>query len=208
MYQWHTMPSPRYHRLTPQRREHILEVARRHFAAGVEAASYNQIIADAGISKTTAYMYFDGKQDLVGEVWRDLLARLAEVMGPWQPMDSARGFWHQLETSSDCLRRHLVDHPVDLALLGQPVVVPESATLEKWFADLVDDGVKLGIIGTEVPRPLLVAATKALFRVIDEHVLAAMLRGEPVDPQPGWRLLRALWGAAPARTSASTKGKG
>jgi AcrR family transcriptional regulator len=203
VYHWYTMPSPRYGRLAPERRAHILAVARQHFAAGVEAASYNQIIAEAGISKTTAYLYFDGKQDLVGEVWRDLLVRLAEVMGPWQPAGSARRFWRQLEATSDSLRRHLVEHPEDLALLGQSVAVPESATLERWFADLVEDGVGLAIIRTDVPRPLLVAATIALFRVADEPVIAAMLRGEPADPEPGWQLLRALWGATP--TTRTTK---
>ncbi len=199
------MPSPRYGRLAPERRAQILEVARRHFAAGAEAASYNQIIADAGISKTTAYLYFDGKDDLVAEVWRDLLARLAEVMGPWRPAGSSRGFWRQLAATSDALRRHLVAHPDDLALLGQPVAVPESATLERWFAELVDDGVGLGLIRTRVPRPLLVAATIAVFRVADEHVLAAMQRGEPGDPEPGWRLLRALWGAPPTRTTTTRR---
>lgn len=201
VYYQYTMPSPRYGRLTPQRREQILEVARRHFAAGAEAASYNQIIADAGISKTTAYLYFDGKADLVAEVWRDLLTRLTEVMGPWRPAGSSRGFWRRLGTTSDRLRRHLVEHPDDLALLGQAVVVPEAATLDRWFAELVDDGVGLGIIRTAVPRPLLVAATIVVFRVADEHVLAAMLRGETGDVEPGLRLLRALWGASPTRTA-------
>jgi AcrR family transcriptional regulator len=202
------MPSPRYGRLAPERRAHILEVARRHLAAGVEAASYNQLIADAGISKTTAYLYFDGKHDLVGEVWRDLLVRLAEVMGPWRPAGSPRGFWRRLEATSDGLRRHLVEHPEDLALLGQSVAVPESATLERWFIDLIDDGVGLGVIRTEVARPLLLAATIAVFRVADEHVLGALLRGEPGDPESGWRLLRALWGATPARVSTRTSRKG
>lgn len=207
VYHRYTMPSPRYDRLAPDRRAHILEVARRHLAAGVDAASYNQIIVDAGISKTTAYLYFDGKHDLVGEVWRDLLARLAEVMGLWRPAGSARGFWQRLEASSDGLRRHLVEHPEDLALLRQSVAVPESATLEQWFGDLVEDGVALGIIRTDVPRPLLVAATIAVFRVADEHVLIG-------DAEWGRRsaaglaLLRALWGATPTRTSNRTTRKG
>lgn len=191
------MVSPRYGRLAPERRTHILEVARRHFSAGGEAASYNKIIAEAGISKTTAYLYFDGKNDLWGEVCRDLSTRLAEVMGPWPPAGSVRGFWQRLEATSDVLRRHLVEHPDDLALLGQSVAVPESATLEPWFVDMIDNGVGLGIIRTDVPRPLLVTATVAVLRVADEHVLAAVLRGEPGDPDPGWLLLRALWGAAP-----------
>jgi AcrR family transcriptional regulator len=192
------MPSPRFHRLAPERRAAILEVARRHFAAGVAAASYNQIIVDAGISKTTAYLYFDGKDDLVAEVWRELMARLGDVIGPWQPASSARTFWRRLSATSDALRRHLVAHPDDLALLGQPVVVPESATLEQWFVDLVEDGIALGIIRTSVSRPLLVAATVAVFRVADAQVIAAMLRGEPGDAAPGWALLRALWSTGKA----------
>lgn len=199
------MPSPRYGRLAPERRAHLLAVARRHLAAGIEAASYNQIIADAGISKTTAYLYFDGKQDLVDEVLRDLLVRVAEVMGPWRPAGSARAFWRRLAATSDALRRHLVAHAEDLALLGQSVATPASATLGRWFEDLVEDGVELGIIRTDVARPLLVAATIAVFRVADEQVLAAMLRGEPGDPSEGWRLLRALWGATPASTRATKK---
>ena len=79
--------------------------------------------------------------------------------------------------------------------------MPESATLDRWFVDLVDDGVELGIIRTKVSRPLLVAATIAVLRVADEHVLAAMLRGEPGDTESGWRLLRALWGAPAARAT-------
>ena len=203
VYHQYTMPSPRYRRLAPQRRAHILQVARRHLAAGAEATSYNRIIVDAGISKTTAYLYFDGKDDLVAEVWRDLLARLAEVMGPWRPAGSVPGFWRRLGTTRDALRHHLVGNPDDLALLGQSVTVPESATFERWFADLVEDGISLGIIRTEVPRPLLVGATIAVFRVADEHVLAAMVRGEPGDSEPGWRLMRALWGAPPAHPATS-----
>lgn len=199
------MPSPRYGRLPPARRARILEVARRHLVHGADAASYNQIIADAGISKTTAYLYFDGKADLVAEVGRDLVERLGAVMGPWRAAGSARGFWRELADQSDALHRHLVANPDDLALLGQSLAAACPSPLDPWFAAMVDDGVALGVIRDDLPRPLLLAATIAVFRVADEHVLAAMMRGEPVDPEPGWLLLRGLWGTPGAR---ARKGKG
>lgn len=190
------MPSPRFSRLAAERRSTLLSVARGHFArAGSEAASYNRIIADAGISKTTAYMYFDGKQDLVGEVLRDVYARLGDAMGPWRAAGAPDLFWDQLAATSDVLRRHLLAHPDDLALLAEHGV-EEVSELDAWFGEMLDNGVGLGVIRTDVGRPLLLAATVALFRVIDDWALAALARGESVDPAPAWHLLRGLWGSA------------
>ncbi|MCL4554242.1 MAG: TetR/AcrR family transcriptional regulator [Actinobacteria bacterium] len=195
------MPSPRFSRLPPERRSKILAVAREHLARdGIEGASYNQIIANAEISKTTAYMYFDGKRDLAAEVVRDVYARLGEVMGPWRATESSDLFWEQLAVTSDALRRHLLAHPDDLALLAQPETVGVSE-LDVWFGQMLDDGIALGVIRTDVERPLLLAATVALFRVIDEWELAALSCGESIDPAPAWRLLRGLW-ASPSSSRA------
>ena len=168
-------------------------MAREHLARdGVEAASYNRIIADAEISKTTAYMYFDTKQDLVAEVMRDVYARLGDVMGPWRAAGAPDLFWEQLAATSDALRRHLLGNPDDLALVAQSEVAGASE-VDAWFEHMLDDGIALGVIRTDVDRPLLFAATVALFRVIDEWELAALSRGERIDPAPAWRLLRGLW---------------
>lgn len=198
------MPSPRYGRLPAARRAQILEVAQRHLVHGADAASYNQIIADAGISKTTAYLYFDGKADLVAEVGRDLMTRLGAVLGPWTAAGSARGFWRQLGDQSEALRRHLVANPDDLALLGQSLAFAADSSLDAWVAAMVDDGVALGVIRDDLPRPLLLAATIAVLRVVDEHAITAMMRGEPFELESGWQLLRGLWGAPIAR---ARKGK-
>lgn len=194
VYQWYTpMVLPRFQRLPDPRRAEILAVARRHLARFGEAASYNQIIADAGISKTSAYLYFDGKADLVAEVRRELVERLAALIGPWRATGSVERFWAQLDAQSRTLHEHLVGHPEDLAVLAQRPGPDEAEPFDAWFAGLVDEGVALGVIRADLDRPLIVAATKALFRCLDERGIAALERGEPIDPEPGWQLLRGLW---------------
>ncbi|HEY4203154.1 MAG TPA: TetR/AcrR family transcriptional regulator [Devosiaceae bacterium] len=56
----------------PQKREQILDGAKRCFLdLGFEAASMNDITAEAGVSKGTIYVYFENKEDL----FTDLIQR-------------------------------------------------------------------------------------------------------------------------------------
>lgn len=194
------MPSPRFDRLPIERRALILGVARRHIAAhGNDAASYNQIIAEAGISKTSAYLYFDGKDDLVDAVRRDVLLRLGEVLGPWPPARSVRGFWAQLQSGAARLRQHLVEHPDDLGVLdGGDATADDAGGGDAWLAAMIDDGRRLGVVRRDVAAPIVVAATRALLRIGDAHGIAALRRGEPAELAPLWALLKAMW-TPPAR---------
>lgn len=189
------MVLPRFQRLPDPRRAEILAVARRHLARDGEAASYNQIIADAGISKTSAYLYFDGKADLVAEVRRELFERLAALLGAWQPTGSSARFWARLDAQSRALQQHLAEHPEDLAILAQRPSPDEDEPFAAWFEGLVDEGLALGLIRGDLDKALILAATKALFRCLDERGIAALVRGEPLDLEPGWQLLRGLWSA-------------
>jgi AcrR family transcriptional regulator len=188
------MPLPRFERLTPKRQAALLKVARRHLARdGLEKASFNQIIVDAGISKTSAYFYFDGKDDLIAQVERELFGRLGQVVGVWRPARSRQAFWTQLRAASTALHRHLAAHPDDVALLGQHRARPGPAEPDPWFEAMFEDGVSLGVIRADVDRDVLLSATIAVFRAVDAWVLTGLLRGERVDPEQGWKVLRGLW---------------
>ncbi|MFF2020480.1 TetR/AcrR family transcriptional regulator [Streptomyces sp. NPDC058171] len=190
-----TPPLPRFHRLPPEQRAAILAVARQHFAEhGPQNASYNRIIEAAGISKTAAYHYFDGREDLLTAVLDDVLARLLGALGAWTPAADTPAFWTRLEVDADTLSRHLVEHPDDLALAPAAVAQDGGTAWRDWFGALVTDGQRLSVIRTDVDRDLLVTMTIAAFSAADEWTLTGLAAGREPDREQVWTLLRGLWG--------------
>ena len=188
------MSLPRFDRLPAARREHILGVARKHLARDGEQCSYNAIIAEAGISKTSAYLYFDGKDDLTAEVYRDLARRLRAVIGAWQPCPSPDAFWSRLESTSLALQRHLAEHPEDARLLTRPGALNGAEEFDRtWFTDLVRDGQRLHVVRQDVQENLVVDATRALFRVFDLHALREAAQGGEWNQTAAFVLLRSMW---------------
>ncbi|WP_415960502.1 TetR/AcrR family transcriptional regulator [Streptomyces sp. 021-4] len=192
------MPLPRFHRLADDRQRHILDVARGHFAQhGPDAASYNKIIESAGVSKTAAYQYFDGKDDLLATVLDGVRDRLLAALGPWEPAESGSAFRARLDDGSRALLAHLHEHPEDLALADLAIGRAGEAQWLGWFEAVVDDGQALGLIRTDLDRSLLVAATAAVMRAADTWTLARLRSGNGQDTAQiagqVWVLLAGLW---------------
>lgn len=200
------MPLPRFHRLPEEQRARIIAVARAHIAEHGREASYNQIIADAGISKASAYHYFDGKADLLAEVRRALHKELATLIGPWKRTRTPEAFWQQLRAESARLRAHFAENHRDLLVLEATRGEGDPALFDPWFDALVDNGIELGVVRSDVDRSLVRDATRALFAVFDERALAAMhdeTRDADRDDEQAWELLRALWSpVTPAKRGA------
>ncbi|MER7763168.1 TetR/AcrR family transcriptional regulator [Streptomyces sp. NPDC097619] len=195
-------PLPRFHRLPADRREAFLAAARAEFAAqGPDTASYNRIIESTGVSKTAAYQYFDGREDLLGAVLADVLDRLLGVLGPWRPAGGPEEFWARLAAGAEALAAHLAATPEDLALAEAAVARVGGGAWLGWFGELVDDGRRLGVIRTGVDRDLLVAATAAVLKAADGWALAALAAGAEPPRHQVWELLAALWSSpsAPGR---------
>ncbi|MBB1253777.1 TetR family transcriptional regulator [Streptomyces sp. OF3] len=195
------MPLPRFERLPADRRESILGAAREQFAAhGAESASYNKIIEAAGISKTAAYHYFDGREDLLAAVLDGVLDRLLAALGPWRPAGDPAEFWARLGEGAAALADHLRRHADDLALADAAIDRAADGPWTGWFDAVVSDGQRLGVVRTDVDRGLLVAATAAVVRAADAWALARMRGGaadapasELSDGRQLWPLLRGLW---------------
>jgi AcrR family transcriptional regulator len=205
------MPLPRFSRLTQDQQQHVLSVARARFAAdGVDGASYNRIIADAGISKTSAYQYFDGRADLLAAVLTDVAERASAVLGPWEDARSSAAFWSKLDEGARRLVDHLVRNPDDRALLN--VGVPILDIVGSWFDRIVANAVDLGLIRSDLDPDLLLAATAKSFEAIDGWVLARIsdAQGESpkaVDLGDAWRLLARLWGTPALLVPGSPRGR-
>ncbi|MGV9314061.1 TetR/AcrR family transcriptional regulator [Streptomyces sp. NPDC003691] len=188
-------PLPRFDRLTAERQAEILAVARGHFAEhGPQNASYNKIIEAAGISKSAAYHYFDGRDDLLSAVLDDVLARLIGALGPWEPVPDAAAFWARLETGTETLTAHLLGHADDLALAEAAVAHHGGAAWRSWFVALVADGQRLGLIRTDLDQDLLVQATVAVIGAADVWALTALAEGRQPDGRQVWALLSGMWG--------------
>ncbi|MFD6973464.1 TetR/AcrR family transcriptional regulator [Streptomyces sp. NPDC059979] len=212
------MPLPRFDRLPAERRDLILGVARRHFAEhGTEGASYNKIIEAAGVSKTAAYHYFDGREDLLTAVLDGVFERLLDALGPWVPARDEADFRARFADGSAALAAHLRDHPEDLALADAAIGRTHAGPWLAWFGALVTDGQRLGMIRTDVDHGLVVSATAAVIRAADAWALARMttehVLPEAADfPQDGaasaqlWCLLYGLWGGA-VTAGATTAGE-
>ncbi len=60
------MPTPTFFNLSQEKKERLLKAAKKEFAhATFKDASINKIIAEAGISRGSFYMYFEDKKDLL-----------------------------------------------------------------------------------------------------------------------------------------------
>jgi AcrR family transcriptional regulator len=178
------MPRPRFEKLPPERRAHILEVAAREFGAlGYEGASLNRILEKAELSKGAAYYYFDDKADLflavLNHCWTHLLPE--EVLRP--EVLRADTFWEHLGALYRRQFALLRQHPWILGVaravwtLPQPLREsgPLAAFLERGQALLrgvLARGRELGVIRDDVPEELLGAWVGALDGAGDKWLLA------------------------------------
>jgi AcrR family transcriptional regulator len=185
------MPLPRFDRLDVATRAGILAVARAHFARdGRDGASFNRIIADAGISKTSAYHYFDGKDDLFRAVVADAEHRMADLLGPWQEVGAAGPLWSQIVAGSARLAAHLREHPDDRAVLTaeRPGAMPGP-----WITQLVGNGLRIGVIDPAFDLDLVTGATAAVISAVDGWALARPTLPDDVVADALRDLLTRLW---------------
>ena len=109
------MPLPRFSRLPADEQRRILDAARAAFAAiGPDRATYADVIASTGISKSSAHNYFDGRDDLVDAVLDDVADRLGPRLEPGDPQSDAASFWAQFAAITARLEQHLATQPDDL----------------------------------------------------------------------------------------------
>ncbi|MGK8506636.1 TetR/AcrR family transcriptional regulator [Nocardia asiatica] len=184
------MPLPRFHRLPPERQRAIIDAAKVEFAHhGPEGASYNTIIANAGISKSSAYQYFDGKEDILALVLSDVSDRLRQQLGVWAPADTSDAFWTRLRENSAALVRFLRDNPLDRALADAAIARMPVGDERSWLGSVLANGVSLGIVRADVDSELLTAASTAVLRAGDHWALTS-----GGDPDQIFSLLAGLWG--------------
>lgn len=178
------MPRPRFDKLPPGRREHLLEVAAHEFAAhGYEGASLNRIIQFMGLSKGSFYYYFDDKADLFAAVvelaWRALLPAAAPAP---RELDAA-SFWPRLEGLLREVRGRIYVNPW-LVGLGRLFYAPPAdarvaallaARFEQaraWQLAMLRRGQEVGAVRDDLPLGLLLAVLVGADEAADRWLVA------------------------------------
>ncbi|MCA9771779.1 MAG: TetR/AcrR family transcriptional regulator [Myxococcales bacterium] len=172
------MPLARFEKLPEDRREAILAAALGEFAAhGFEGASYNRIIAAAGVSKGAMYYYFEDKADLYATVLGRALGRIARAIGDLGPVEDAGTFWREagmlLARGFEVFAREptLADLGRDLyrggSAGGARALAALTAEANAWVARTLRAGQAVGAVRTDLPLDLLASAAAGLGLGID-----------------------------------------
>jgi AcrR family transcriptional regulator len=177
------MPRPRFEKLTPEKRENILETAAKEFAEfGYEGASLNQILAKSGISKGAAYYYFDNKEDLyVTAVTHYALEMIDKLDLDFQDL-TAVSFWPSLQEMYEQQYTLFTERPwvfgvvksggpMNQELLMQGELGEHWQNLESMLANLLRQGADLGVVRRDLPDDLMMAVVMAVDEAHDNWLL-------------------------------------
>ena len=176
------MPLPRFEKLDQPRKDSILAAAVEEFAEhGFAGASYNRIIAGAGISKGAMYYYFADKDDLYSTAMRSALSRWMQVLGFPFDADDAASFWAACETMYARSLRFMLEDPRNAALCfgivnakarleGHPVLLELNERMLELTNVLVERGRAVGAVREDLPRELLVHSALSLMEAGDRWI--------------------------------------
>ena len=179
------MPRARFFRLPEPKRRAILDAATVEFAdLGLDDASFNRIIAQAGISKGAMYYYFDDKLDLYTTVLKDALVQKMSVVGEMfsaDSLDQELGYWAQYQAMSLRVLTWVREHPEVAALAESllrldPHLVADGQLAELYaeayaqWEGFITAGQALGTVRTDLPLELLLTVTFSMGETMDKWI--------------------------------------
>ncbi len=179
------MPRPRFNKLSPEKRERIMEAAAKEFSAcGFEQASLNQILTEAGVSKGAAYYYFDDKADVFSTAIQYYSQEIRTELGdiPLEKL-TAETFWPTLAGLYQEQFMFLFDRPWAMSLfktVGK--LSPDTVATNQMLAEIMEQmqsqllvvlrrGQELGIIRQDLPDDLMLSLFLALDDAHDRWLL-------------------------------------
>ena len=177
------MPLPRFQRLAPEKRAQLLRFAAEEFAEkGNERASLNEILAAAGLGKSSYYYYFADKEDLYATVIEDAFGRLAAELPPLSSEGlDAKGYWAAIEKWIALWTRVVSRDRVAMALIvdfqrirrtPNPRFLQIFENIRAQYRAFLEAGRALGCVRTDLGVDELVALSEAADAALDEALLA------------------------------------
>jgi AcrR family transcriptional regulator len=176
------------------RRDEIKQAAIRVFSErGYHAAKVSEIVEDVGVAQGTFYLYFEGKQQLFGEILNDFLTMVVETIASWEPgaLDSRDALRNELRRVGLMLTDVLMENRelTGIFLNESLAVAPEFQTLIREFYDTLGSMLtsfnrilhERGLIADMQFKVLAYMTIGMVERVIEEYVVNDTL--EDVTPE-------------------------
>ena len=161
----------RFQNVPPDKQSAILDAAAAEIVAhGLSGASINRVIAAAGMSKSSFYHYFEGKDDLYAAVTQRALDDLLAAMAPGALPATAPDYWAMWEAMYRAFLQRQLSDPVLAALnwsaiqaradgTAHPALELLAGQVRQWLEALILQGQTLGAVRTDLPQGLLMDAS-------------------------------------------------
>ncbi|MBY4212781.1 TetR/AcrR family transcriptional regulator [Rhodococcus fascians] len=151
--------------------------------AGLSVAS---VAAAAGVSAGSVYTHFDGKSDLVVEIFRQVCTReVAAVVAVAAHGSTSERVAAVVQTFAG---RALKNRTMAYALLAEPVdpaVDAERLVFRRKFTDAFADAIVAGIAAGEIPDQDAAISAAGLVGAVGEVLVGPLSSHESVDVVPG-----------------------
>ena len=165
---------------------------------GFHGAPMALIAERAGVAAGTIYRYFENKDCMIVDLYRDLEERIyAVIMEGYQPEKPIRERFHHIFTA---LLRHFITNPIDFRFLEQFHNSPYGVAFRKdvilrqtgdcyIYRELLEEGVKQQVI-KDLPMVILFAlAFSPLKAVARDHILGFLTLDDAMID----RVMEASW---------------
>ena len=151
--------------------------------AGLSVAS---VAAAAGVSAGSVYTHFEGKSDLVVEIFRQVCTReVAAVVAVAAHGSTSERVAAVVQTFAG---RALKNRTLAYALLAEPVdaaVDAERLVFRRKFTDAFADAIVAGIAAGEIPDQDAAISAAGLVGAVGEVLVGPLSSHESVDVVPG-----------------------
>jgi AcrR family transcriptional regulator len=214
------MPLARFQRLAEDKRSELLAIGAREFAEkGFEAASLNEILAAAGLGKSSYYYYFEDKEDLYATCVLDSISRMVKEVPPFEVETlTAKNFWSAIEGYFHSIVSVTARNPTHMALFrGMPSLRRRLAPRFEAIADelttpiatLIRKGQELGCVRTDLPAETLLHVGMAADNALDDALLGGRTAVSQADLRAHAGVVIDMWKriAVPAPTARRAKAK-
>lgn len=171
-----------------KRRRMILEAAKKRFQRfGYVKTTMEEIAGDAGISKGTAYLYFQNKEDLFYELLEKEARDMERFL--YHRVKDEESVVKQLEMIFTGALEYLEDHPFLDSMLRRdvdlvtPRILKHIFSVEDRYVSVIEDYLRRGMAKGEIEPLNPYIAAYILYRIFESFSYASTLKKEGFDKE-------------------------